>query len=111
MGTIAKNIRQLREASGMTQDKLATAIGVLRGTLNSYEHGTMPPLEVLQKIADFYKVPVEDITYGDVEEGSMVREPDPKELFMVIKDQIRVKDEQISSLIEIIKNKDQAPNA
>ncbi len=53
-----------RKAVGATQEDLAVAIGVTRQTIISIEKGNYVPSVLLAlKIADFFKVPVEEVFY------------------------------------------------
>ncbi len=53
--TIAKNIKMMREASGYTQDNIASFLGINRSTYSNYELGTRElPLEHMEKLADLY---------------------------------------------------------
>ncbi len=53
-----------RKAVGITQEDLAVAIGVTRQTIISIEKGNYVPSVLLAlKIADFFKVPVEEVFY------------------------------------------------
>ena len=63
---LGKNIRALRKAYGFTQEDLGNALGVERNTISQYETGrNMPDREILESIADFFLVPVEELTSGD----------------------------------------------
>lgn len=46
-------IRDLRKAAGMTQEQLASKIGVTRATLSRYENGTIdPPMSQIERIVN-----------------------------------------------------------
>lgn len=48
-----RNLKLLRSSMGMTQDKLASFLGISRSTYSSYENGRREPsMNVLGKIAD-----------------------------------------------------------
>ena len=48
-----RNLKLLRKTMGMTQDKLASFLGISRSTYSSYETGRREPsMNVLGKIAD-----------------------------------------------------------
>lgn len=50
-------LKSLREADGLTQEELATKLGISRSRLASYEQGTREPtLEILESMADFFNV-------------------------------------------------------
>lgn len=59
---IKNNVSQLRLQSGVTQEELATKVGVSRQTIIALEKGNYTPSILLAlKIASFFKVPVENI--------------------------------------------------
>ena len=59
---IAKNFRKLRSFKGLNQTEFAELFGITRSTVGSYEEGRAEPkLETLMKIADYFKLSVDDI--------------------------------------------------
>ncbi len=65
MSKISRNIKKMRNASGMTQEELAVKIHVTRQTVSSWETDrTQPDLQILQSIADIFGVEPEEIIYG-----------------------------------------------
>jgi len=62
-GSIRNNIRRLRFDQGeMTQEMLATKIGVTRQTVHAIERGKYSPsLEVAFRIAAVFEVPLRDV--------------------------------------------------
>lgn len=70
---ITNNIRRLRfENDEMTQQTLAERIGVTRQTVNAIELGKYSPsLEVAFRIANVFRVPLEDVfAYGKTEKDT-----------------------------------------
>ena len=63
MGTISNEIRRLRFEHGeMTQQDLATRIGVTRQTVNAIEQGKYSPsLEAAFRIAEVFGLPLESV--------------------------------------------------
>ena len=60
---LAGNIRQLREARGLTQDQMARLAGIPRATWGHLESGAgNPTLSVLHKVAVALQVPLEELT-------------------------------------------------
>jgi transcriptional regulator with XRE-family HTH domain len=59
----SSNIRLLRQRKKFTQDTVASALGMSRSTLNSYENGSIvnPTVDALLKFSDYYKVPVDTL--------------------------------------------------
>ena len=55
-----KNLRLLRENHGISQQKLAEAIGLTQQSINKYEnHQTEPDIAMLIQIADFFHTSVD----------------------------------------------------
>ena len=53
-----QRLRELRAKMGISQQKLATDIGVTKSTISLYEQGdNVPDIKTFVKIADYYKVP------------------------------------------------------
>lgn len=56
-------LKELRNEKGLTLDEIAELTGIKRGTFSNYENGiTEPKLEVWQKLASFFEVPVPYLT-------------------------------------------------
>ena len=65
MRDIGKNIRQLREEAGLTQEAFAEKLFVTRQTVSNYENGrTHPDLDMLTTIAEVLHADVTHILYG-----------------------------------------------
>lgn len=65
MRDIGKNIRQLREKAGLTQEAFAEKLFVTRQTVSNYENGrTRPDLDMLLAIAEVLQADVTHILYG-----------------------------------------------
>ena len=59
---LGATIRKLREAKGLTQDQLATAVGMMRSNISRIEAAKhRPTLETLEKIAKALRVSVADL--------------------------------------------------
>lgn len=62
---LEKRITLLRQKANLTQQELANKLGVHRGTYSNYESGKREPdFEMVQKIAEFFKVPL-DYLFGN----------------------------------------------
>ncbi len=61
MKQIATNLRRLRLEKGLTQDRLAEALGLPQSLISGYENKVKPSLENLTKLASFYGVSVDSI--------------------------------------------------
>jgi transcriptional regulator with XRE-family HTH domain len=60
---LAANVRQLREARGLTQEQMARLSGIPRATWGHLESGgANPTLSVLHKVALALQVPLEELT-------------------------------------------------
>jgi transcriptional regulator with XRE-family HTH domain len=56
-------IRQLREAAGLSREKLAQAAGISAAYINKVEHGTRrPTTDALRKVAEGLKMTVDELT-------------------------------------------------
>jgi len=65
MRDIGKNIRDLRQSKGMTQEELAEKLFVTRQTISNYEKGkTRPDIDMLIKMSTLLAVDVNYILYG-----------------------------------------------
>ena len=63
--TIHETLRQLRQASGLTQEQVVQQIGLTRQALSSYESGrTRPDIETLMALAEIYGTDLEGLLYG-----------------------------------------------
>src|SRR5436309_11059940 len=62
-GRLAANLRQLREARGLTQEQIAKLAGLPRATWGHLESGSAnPTLSVLHRVALALQVPIEELT-------------------------------------------------
>ncbi len=60
---LAGNVRQLREARGLTQQQMARTAGVPRATWANLESGTAnPTLSILDRVARAFQVSLEELT-------------------------------------------------
>jgi transcriptional regulator with XRE-family HTH domain len=60
---LAANIRHLREARGLTQERMASLAGIPRATWGHLETGSAnPTLAVLDRVATSLQVPLEELT-------------------------------------------------
>lgn len=63
---VAKNIRDLRDAYGETQEELGFTIGVEKNTISQYEKGKrFPKQEILAKIALHYRITIDELLTGE----------------------------------------------
>lgn len=67
MGT-TNHLKAFREASGFTQQRVASFLQIERGTLSNYELGTREtPIPVLIQLANLYGVDIADFYETDAE--------------------------------------------
>lgn len=63
---IGSFLRQLRKENALTQEELAEKFGVSSRSVSRWENGsTMPELEILVDLADFYHVDIKEIIDGE----------------------------------------------
>ena len=63
MSQIAEMLRWLRKRDGLTQEELASKIGLSRSRINNYENGIREPdFEIAELFADFYNVDMDTLT-------------------------------------------------
>ena len=71
MRDVGKNIKELRQGRGLTQDELAEKLFVSRQTVSNYELGrTRPDIDMLEKLAQVLETDLNTLLYGppDLEE-------------------------------------------
>ena len=62
---IHQHLKQLRQLSGMTQEEVASRVGLTRQAISSYESGrTQPDLEMLERLAGLYQTDLAGILDG-----------------------------------------------
>lgn len=77
---VGKNIKRLREKSGMTQEALAEQLCVTRQAVSNWEtEKTQPDVETLGKLAEIFGVSVEEIIYGESKEPKTISNDAAKE--------------------------------
>ena len=65
MNAVSKNLKQIRQAEGMTQDQLAEALHVTRQAVSSWETGrSEPDIETLLALADALGTNADELIYG-----------------------------------------------
>ena len=62
-----KTLAALRAEKKMTQRELAKELNISSGTIGMYESGKTPPLKKAIKIADYFSVSVESISFSNFE--------------------------------------------
>lgn len=71
---IKKNIKFLRETNRLAQKDLADLVGLKSHTIiGKYEKGgANPPLEILNKISEYFDVDLQNLMFTDLETGEKV---------------------------------------
>lgn len=66
MNNIGETIKKYREDNNITQDKLAEEMNVTRQAVSNWENSkTQPDIDTIFKLAQIFKVSVEEIIYGE----------------------------------------------
>lgn len=59
---MVKNLKKIRNESGISQQQLADVIGVSQQSINKYENqGVEPDIATLIKIADYFSISVDNL--------------------------------------------------
>ena len=68
---MVENLRKLRLANGVTQQKLAEAIGVTQQSINKYEnHSVEPDIGTLIRLADYFHTSVDYLIGRDTQQDA-----------------------------------------
>jgi transcriptional regulator with XRE-family HTH domain len=91
MTKYGERIALLREKQGMTQEDLASALGISRASLSHYETNRREPdHETINKIASYFRVTT-DYLLGRTDDAGKQLDPDVKEFV----DSLELSDEDI----------------
>ena len=72
---IGARLRELREASGLTQQQVAEQLGLKhKSAIKNYEKGQLPGAELLVRYSEIFEVSIQWIIYGSQVDGGKVRE-------------------------------------
>ncbi len=79
MALISKNLRFLRNRQGLTQKQLAEKLKLNQPVIGAYEEDrALPPLPTLQKLADLFRVSLDDLARTDLSKpGNQLRQASP----------------------------------
>lgn len=70
-----QNLKKLRQQYGISQQRLANAIGVSQPSINKYEnHNIEPDIGILIKMADYFNTSIDYIVGRTEEQGKMARQ-------------------------------------
>lgn len=77
MAKVAKNIKRLRNAKGLSQEQLAAELHISRQAVSHWENDrTQPDIDMLEKLSEVFDAPIEEIIYGERRQTTL--EPDKK---------------------------------
>ena len=63
--SISKNLKQIRQECGLTQDQVAERLGVTRQAVSGYESDrTRPDVDTLMRLAEIYGTDLDRLLYG-----------------------------------------------
>jgi transcriptional regulator with XRE-family HTH domain len=101
---LASNLRYLRKQHRLKQGQIAEEVGINRTTIANYETGvSRPGLEVLLKIAAYYRVNVQDLLTKDLHEeqtGEYAAIPTPNDTtqFWAMMEQLKAISEDVQQV-------------
>lgn len=73
--TVARNLADLRKSRNLTQGELAERFSYSDKAVSKWEHGeTLPDLQTLQQLADFYGVTIDYLTHEPTEDNKKLYE-------------------------------------
>ncbi|MBQ8738352.1 MAG: helix-turn-helix domain-containing protein [Clostridia bacterium] len=67
--TLGKKLKDLRKSKNITQEELASELGLERSSIAKYETGTTPSIDIITKIANYFKVSIDWLLEQTVEEN------------------------------------------
>ncbi len=110
MSNLATNLKKLREEKRISQYKLAEELNIKRSAYGNYETGlSHPEFDVLEKLANYYKVDVKDLLDSNKDfEKELDIKKEAEELKKVIKEHYykvyrRIpRDETIKKIVELM---------
>ena len=87
MKEVGKRLKALRESIGISQVKMAEAIGSTQSSVNRYENGqSTPPVELFRRYADYFDVSLDYIFARTDKPQGVTYEFKPKATQMCIRD-------------------------
>jgi transcriptional regulator with XRE-family HTH domain len=99
-----RNLRYLREKHKLTQDEIASCIGVTNTTWSNYENGvSQPSMEGLIKISNYLGITIDELILGDIpaQDGHAVKQRKHKPY--VVNDTTSVFEEELNYLTKEIR--------
>ena len=77
--TLLERVKHLCKEKGVTQGKMEKDIGISNGASSKWKTSS-PSMAILQKLADYFSVPIEYLTKGEKSENSSLSERDRKDI-------------------------------
>ena len=72
--SLAQNISRLRKENGMTQERLAEALGVSFAAVSKWERGAATPeLALIVEMAEYFHVSLDYLLLGETESNSKAK--------------------------------------
>ena len=90
MGKVSENIRQAREAAGLSRKELGGKIGRSESTVRGYENGETITVDVLEKIAGAVGITADRLLTGAKQEKEKKKDPGMKVLIFQQQDRLEV---------------------
>lgn len=64
--SFGQKLLKLRKQKGLSQEDLATDLGISQSSVSNYESGfTKPDISVLEKVSKYFSVPISDLFIDD----------------------------------------------
>lgn len=69
MKDFSENLKKFRKKKKLTQEEVATKLGVIRATYWAYEKGSiMPPYDKIAQLADIFETSIDELMGRDIED-------------------------------------------
>ncbi len=68
---LSENIRFLRRKMGKSQTEFAELFELNRGNISSYESGTEPNFDTLEKMVNYFDLPLDDLAFKKLNENNI----------------------------------------
>ena len=107
---MVKNLNPLRTKHGISQQKLASIIGISQHSINKYEnHNIEPDIDTLIRLADYFNVSI-DYLVGRTDNISNIPDTPTSFEMKLLKDLRRLSDEQKKHFAALIESCANLPN-
>lgn len=75
MSYIQQNLKYLRLKNGLSQTELAEILEVTRDNIASYERGTKPKVDFINRCVNYFHISFDDFVNGDLSTSNLIAEP------------------------------------